>query len=72
MVHLGRLEQLLENRRPQQTESVKHNAEDATSHAQQARVDTSFSTEHVDNDVAWLEKMYDGECPSVNTTWLEQ
>ncbi|KAF8849495.1 hypothetical protein BDZ45DRAFT_604321 [Acephala macrosclerotiorum] len=61
---IRRLEELLENQKSQQSESVTsgQQSEGSDSHAQQTHMPVvSLHTEHMDNDVAWLESIYEGQ-----------
>jgi hypothetical protein len=72
---IRKLEALIESQQSQQTESVKELSEslDDNTHSQRA---TSISStlspqiEHLDNDVAWLESIYNGQNLSVNILCL--
>jgi len=71
LARIRKLEELVESQQLQQTGSVKQLSEgpDGNTHSQRA---TSLSStlspqiEHLDNDVAWLESIYNGQNLSVN------
>ena len=70
---IRKLEELVENQKSQQNESVKQHSESSDTHAQQARRSAlSPQIEHLDNDVAWLESIYSGQDLSVNIICLQQ
>lgn len=64
---IRKLEELLQNQKLQQNESVKQHSESSGTHAQQAHRPTLLlQIEHLDSDVAWLESIYNGHDRSVN------
>jgi Fungal Zn(2)-Cys(6) binuclear cluster domain len=70
---IRKLEESVENQKPQQNENVKQHSESSDTHAQQAHRSTlSPQIEHLDNDVAWLESIYSGQDLSVNIIYLQQ
>ena len=66
---LHRLEKLLVNQKSERQESVEQNPNLGSSNkSSQARLDHSaaLSPQALDNDVAWLESIYSGQCSAVS------
>ena len=70
---IRKLEELVEKQESQQNESVKQHPETSDTRTQQAyRSTPSPQNERLDNDVAWLESIYNGEDLSVNIISVQQ
>ena len=64
---IRQLEELVENQDFQQNKSVKQHPKSSDTRAQHAyRSPSSSQPEHLDDDVAWLESIYNGQDISVN------
>ena len=64
---IRKLEELVETKQSQHDEGVKHHSKSSDAHVQQTYTPTpSPQTERLDDDVAWLESIYEGQDLSVN------
>ena len=64
---IRKLEELVEKKESQHDEGVKQHSKSSNIHVQQTDHTPSPHTERLDDDVAWLESIYNGQCLSVNS-----